>query len=143
MIDPSKISVTAENDDVQITGGAGAVTSGGAEVSVVNASSGASVSTTSASDGSFEASVAGTEQDDYRVEVSVGGEVESTTVRATPGPDAGAAGEDDRGDDSSTPTDSGPNDAAADIYILLGTRVRTDSVLIYDTACHSRTCCNI
>lgn len=82
VINGQKLRVTASGADVVVSGEVGAVP-GDASVEVTNLSSGESRSTTAADDGSFEVTVAGSVDDEYRVDVEVGGRKSSTNVSAT------------------------------------------------------------
>lgn len=81
VVDRQKLSVTASGANVVVAGEAGAVPSV-AHVKVTNLATEESESTTAAEDGSFEVTVVGSVDDEYRVEVEVGGRTTRTNVAA-------------------------------------------------------------
>jgi hypothetical protein len=82
VIDAQKISLVVSSGEVHIVGKPGAVTPGGAEITIQVVGSDAVVTTKSAEDGSFEAKVAGGAESVFEVHASSGGE-DSETVYAT------------------------------------------------------------
>lgn len=86
-----KLHVVPSDSGVVVSGDAGAVTPG-ASVAVENVSRGQSRITTAAQDGSFEVELAGTPEDEYRVEARLGGRSSSAPVGAGGGGQTGLAG---------------------------------------------------
>jgi heat shock protein HslJ len=84
-----KLRLVPSATGVVVLGEPGAVPPG-AQVEVANLSTGRSERTTAANDGAFEVELEGTLDDDYRVQVSVGGRSSSTVLTAPPAdtPDA-------------------------------------------------------
>lgn len=82
VIRAQELRVTASASGVVVSGEPGAVTAG-AEVEVVNVTTGASQTTTAAADGSFEVELAGTLEHEYRVQANLRGRTASAAVDAS------------------------------------------------------------
>jgi len=82
VIREQELRLAASASGVIVSGEPGAVTAG-AEVEVVNVTTGASQTTTAESDGSFEVELAGTLDDEYRVQASLRGRTASTALDAS------------------------------------------------------------
>lgn len=84
VVDLKKIRVVESKAGVTISGNAGAVTPGGADVSVVNLTSGDDASTTADADGSFEVNIQGSPEDEYRVTATSKGGISKVVVSLPP-----------------------------------------------------------
>lgn len=82
VIRAQELRLAASASGVIVSGEPGAVTPG-AEVEVVNVSTGASQTTTAASDGSFEVELAGTLDHEYRVQANLRGRTTSANLDAS------------------------------------------------------------
>jgi hypothetical protein len=72
-IDSYRLYLEQTADGVRVVGGAGAVTPGGAQVTIHNLSTGERIETFAAADGSLDARIAGAPGDEYEVTASSGG----------------------------------------------------------------------
>lgn len=89
VVDHGKIRIAVVGDQVHVVGDVGAVSPGGASVTVANQKSGASVSVDSETDGSFDAAIEGDAGDRYTVELKgVPAVVVSATVVEPSGTDS-------------------------------------------------------
>lgn len=82
LVASDKVQVADAGDgEVRVTGSAGAVDPGGAAVTVTAEESGDSVTVDSEMDGSFSATIEGSVDDSYEVEVASGGQTDVATVQ--------------------------------------------------------------
>ncbi len=111
VVEAQRIRISPSGDGVRVSGGAGTVSPGGAEVEVTNLSTGESVTTKAGSDGSFEAELDGSEDDEFEVVVRSDGR--STSVSVDPSAPADDDADDDMPDDDVMP-DNMPDDDVTD-----------------------------